>query len=557
MSCDLLRHEQHWEVPQRLSRSDDPLLRGWALRCLGIHAMRFLRSPECTENHELMAAEHVLAALEDESPAVRPQGVILIGQLARNGRTYVSYAEPLANCLIRSSDDPLLPRMIWQNLRAYVERQPDEALAFATVPGLAASSGGQELIPRVVEWLLAQEKSDAGSIAGIVGSLLKPDGGHEETAARCLGIIASRIQEGQLAGERLTSMRAELSASVEPLVEQATRGESRGPAAEQSLLLAASWQDARTFAPVTALLSDGDREDLRLRALSALIAAGEHDRLLTAIRELLADQGGASTDFRGRVISALGGLSTPRVAEVLLAGYGQLEPELKPRVVEVLTQRSAWAKRLLSAIGEQQVPADALNANQVRRLLDQNDEELSEAVRRHWGTVRTERNPAREKIVAEMRDFLREHEGDPLRGREVYKKVCAQCHKLYGEGQEVGPDITVNGRGSYEQLLSNVFDPSLVIGAAYQSQTVVTSDGRVLNGLLVEDSDERIILKMQGGKLETVPRAIVEIAKQSKLSLMPEDLEKQLKPEELADLFSYLTLSGPPEDPQSRRLPLR
>ena len=125
----------------------------------------------------------------------------------------------------------------------------------------------------------------------------------------------------------------------------------------------------------------------------------------------------------------------------------------------------------------------------------------------------------------------------------------------HGEGQEVGPDITSNGRGNFEQLLSNVFDPSLVIGAAYQAQTVVTTDGRVLTGLLVEDSPARVVLKTQGGKLETVPRDEVDEMRQSQLSLMPEGVENQLKPQELADLFAFLVLDRPPEDPEAKVIP--
>jgi putative heme-binding domain-containing protein len=113
----------------------------------------------------------------------------------------------------------------------------------------------------------------------------------------------------------------------------------------------------------------------------------------------------------------------------------------------------------------------------------------------------------------------------------------------------------LNGRSSFEQLLSNVFDPSLVIGAAYQARVVVTADGRVLTGLVAEESDQRVVLKMQGGKQETIPRSEVEELKVSRLSLMPEDLEQQLKPQELADLFAYITLDKPPGDPMARKLP--
>ncbi|MEJ7640039.1 MAG: dehydrogenase, partial [Singulisphaera sp.] len=101
----------------------------------------------------------------------------------------------------------------------------------------------------------------------------------------------------------------------------------------------------------------------------------------------------------------------------------------------------------------------------------------------------------------------------------------------------------------------NLFDPSLVIGVAYQATTVATADGRVLTGLLVEESPQRVILKTQGGKLETIPRDQLEEMKTGALSLMPEDLEKQLKPQELADLLTFLALDKPPGDPTAKPLP--
>ncbi|HBN78572.1 MAG TPA: dehydrogenase, partial [Planctomycetaceae bacterium] len=121
-------------------------------------------------------------------------------------------------------------------------------------------------------------------------------------------------------------------------------------------------------------------------------------------------------------------------------------------------------------------------------------------------------------------------------------------------GAEVGPDITRNGRNNWEQLLQNVFDPSAVIGPAYQARTLVTIEGRVLTGLPIEESEERIVLKIQGGKQETIPRDQIEFYKVSETSMMPEDLEKQLTPQQLADLFAYLALDRPPTDPQAQVL---
>ena len=148
-----------------------------------------------------------------------------------------------------------------------------------------------------------------------------------------------------------------------------------------------------------------------------------------------------------------------------------------------------------------------------------------------------------------MEATLKDAHGDPVAGAVVFKNVCGQCHKIYGEGQEVGPEITLNGRGSYEQLLSNVFDPSLVIGPAYQATTVATTDGRVLTGLRRRGQPAAGRPQAPGGKLETIARSAVEESKVSPLSLMPEGLESQISPKELADLFAFITLDKPPDRP--------
>ena len=88
------------------------------------------------------------------------------------------------------------------------------------------------------------------------------------------------------------------------------------------------------------------------------------------------------------------------------------------------------------------LPRSTLDANHLRKILESNDREAIWAVEKAWGTIREERNPEREKVVAEMGEYLRQHPGDPQRGQAVFRKLCAQCHTIYGEGQAVGPDLT-------------------------------------------------------------------------------------------------------------------
>jgi putative heme-binding domain-containing protein len=368
----------------------------------------------------------------------------------------------------------------------------------------------------------------------------------EETAAKCLATLRERVQSGEVTGVQRDAIRMQLGAKLQEVLSAGRKS----PLYIDSLMLATSWGDKAAIKQAREILDSAkETEADRIAAIDAIASARDVE-CFSSVSALL---GSESTPelLRSRLLGALGRYDSPAVAELVLECYAKLSPDLQPQAIELLTQRATWSRRLLEAIGRQDLPASALNVNQVRALLASPDKELVALVTSQWGAVRTERNPERENIIRQMHDQLSQASGSPHRGREVFNRVCGQCHKIYGTGQDVGPEITRNGRGSFEHLLSNVFDPSLVIGASYQARSVITADGRILTGLLAEDNEQRIVLKIQGGKFEIVPREDVEEIAISKLSLMPEGLEKQLTPEQLADLFAFLSLDQPPENPDA------
>jgi len=372
----------------------------------------------------------------------------------------------------------------------------------------------------------------------------------QETAAKCLETLRAAVQSGEIDQARLVTVRQQLGKKFGDILDAGPEN----PLYLDVALVAGSWGDALAVEALQKLVNTPERgEEKRLAALDAL-AATRQARLLALAPKLLVEPHASST-FVSRVLTSLGRYDAPNVADVVLKAYPRLAANVQPRAIELLTQRPSWSKRLIESIGTEMLPTSVLNVNQVARLQASRDAELVELVRTRWGTVRTERNPQRRQVIRDMRKLLTSTTGDPLRGHLVFNKVCGQCHKIYGQGQEVGPDITRNGRASFDQLLSNVFDPSLVIGAAYQARTVITTEGRVLTGLVTEDNEQRLVLKIQGGKQEVIPRDKIDELVVSKLSLMPEDLEKQLKPQELGDLFQFLTLDRPPQDPQAALIP--
>lgn len=416
----------------------------------------------------------------------------------------------------------------------------------AFVVGLALTCAALGLAPRGAA--AAEDAPDIDTLVSLLELVLDAD---HDSARKCLALVADKVQSRELAGKSLDALRPRLDKLLAPIVD----GPADHPLHADATATSATLGNARSLARLRTTAADAKQTDeARRRAFETLVFAGDA-ALLERLPMLLADRAAGSAELRGAFLAALGRWDEPRAAAAVLAAYAKLEPELQPRAVELLTQRPAWAKQLLAAVGARQLPASAINANQVARLQASRDQELAALVLKLWGTVRTERNPAREKVIADVRRLLADQPGDPHAGQKVFARVCAQCHKIHGAGQEVGPDITLNGRSSFDQLLSNVLDPSLVIGASYQARTVVTSDGRVLTGLLAEDGDQRVVLKMQGGKLEAIARDDVEEVRVSQLSLMPEGLETQLKSDELVDLFAFLVLDKPPTDPSARRIP--
>jgi putative heme-binding domain-containing protein len=458
----------------------------------------------------------------------------------------------LVEVLTRCGEDKLIPHIVWQNLHPLLEHQHSRFVKLITRAAEADQPGPARMMPHAVERILAAQAEPA-TVAALLVALFDGGGTSREAASRCLKLLAEQMFNRELDGERLEAMRDALEAPTQAILKKGIDD----PLAFDAALVAASWANHEARALLRAIVTSDRPPDQRLAALKALIAGTDGAALPLAI-ELLSSQAKAPPELQAGVLGALGRLDAdPFVGKSVARAYDRLSDEQKPKAIELLTQRPAWSKDLLAAIGKGEIPASALNANQVRKLLESDDPELVAAVQKHWGSIRTERDPKREEVLASMRDFLRKNAGDPHRGREAFMKVCGQCHKMYGQGEEVGPDITSNGRGNLEQLLSNVFDPSLVIGAAYQAHTVITADGRVLTGLLTEDSPQRVVLKTQGGKLETVPRDQVDEMLISKLSLMPEGVENQLKPEELADLFAFLVLDRPPEDPEAKPIPAK
>ena len=530
-----------------LAKADDSVFRAWAVRAAG--------NPQTTspEVRKLLAS-----AVVDRSDDVRLQAVI-----AAKKRLGVEAVPLMFGVLdVTDSNDIVTASVVWQNLKPMLENNEREiAKQIAGIDDREEAQCG--VLQQYLYWLLSRG-AEGAKAAGKLALHLEAgesDPVHAPSRRFAYFVLARAVHDNELDAPSEKALQEILKARL-----------TNALAWEEDKLhliafgLLSRWRQPDAIAAVRKMALDrsqtaeqkarryGSLAEMRSGAAEQWISSGDAD-VLNHLSQLLSSQGGLPPRERRNLFEAAAGFHDPKVGQIVLSIYVGLEDELKPAAVELLTSRVEWGRSLLDAIQAGKVSKDAVTVNQVRKLLKLGDKELASRVEAIWGNLRTDRNPQREQVVAQMRELVKNGHGDAAAGQAVFGRLCGQCHKIHGVGQEVGPDITVNGRSNFEQLLSNIFDPSLVIGGAYQPRIVSTGDGRVLTGLLVEDSPTRVVLKLQGGKLETIARSNIDEIETSKLSLMPEGVETQYKPQEIVDLFAFLKLDKPPTDPTAKTLP--
>ncbi|NBO91161.1 MAG: dehydrogenase [Planctomycetia bacterium] len=511
-----------------LLKHDDATFRAWGVRAAG--NAKKVDVPVAARLAEMLGNE--------KSPDVLVQLAIANNKLNLGGvSTFLKLLE-------RAPGDTLLPHVVWQNMHSLLE---NNGQAFANAVNESSTTTHlADILPRAVERILASKRPQTAALATLYDVTRRGKSANIELARKVLDAMASKVRTGELDADAVAELKKRLAA---PLALDLDDDKS-GFRFDAALLLAA-FRDEKGLNATRKLLADGS-ESVQLRALE-ILASIKDAVVLEQINELMNAK--RSLTFRAAVLSALGRFEEDRVASVVMAEYEAMPDDLKPRAIDLLTQRETWSKTLLQQIAARKLAASVIGVNQARRLLASKDKELVTLTTKHWGTLREDRNPERERVVKDIRDLLDRTTGDAKRGLSVYKNLCGQCHKIHGEGAEVGPDITVNGRATFDQLLSNVFDPSLVIGPGYNAVTVFDKKGRSISGLLAEDGPTRVVLKVQGGKQEIIARSAIEKMEVSKLSLMPEGVEKQLKPQEIADLMAFLCLDRHPNDPKARTIP--
>ena len=147
----------------------------------------------------------------------------------------------------------------------------------------------------------------------------------------------------------------------------------------------------------------------------------------------------------------------------------------------------------------------------------------------------------RQKLVEAYLTAATSGSGDAGRGKAAFAKRCANCHRLEGAGHAVGPDLAPLTHKPAEYMLTAILDPNRAVEDRYLEYVALTTDGRQLTGILLEETGASLTLAAPEGKKLTVSRSELDQIKSSGKSLMPEGIEGGLTPQDLADLLEFLS----------------
>jgi putative heme-binding domain-containing protein len=303
--------------------------------------------------------------------------------------------------------------------------------------------------------------------------------------------------------------------------------------------LALAFGDPRGAAFFRATMDDPTASAPERRDALQALAERRVPGLSTRLRDLLDDP-----TVRGAALRALAAYDDPATPDAVLRAYPTLTGPDRDDAINTLASRPAFARALVDAVDRGAVKARDIPVTVARQIQGFGDRGLSAKLEAVWGTLRPT-SRAKAALLARYKALLtpdRLARADLTRGRAVFRATCAPCHKLFGDGGDLGPELTGSDRANPDYVLQNVLDPSATVGRDYLLTTVATRDGRILSGLLRAQTDRTLTVQTVNERV-TLDRDDVEEVKTSEASVMPEGLFEKLTDDEVRDLVAYLASS--------------
>jgi len=423
------------------------------------------------------------------------------------------------NLLHHSEDatDKNLPLMIWYAIEPMVDADQERFVGLIN----------QSRIPLVRKHIARRAASQSQSAVGL--NLLSQTLSNNDDPMVQLDILNGALQG--LQGRRSVKLPEDWAKVFLKLESSLNRG-VRQSAIELALLFG----DARALESLKKIaMNRSEESNDRNRALRSLIAkkAIGIDSLLV---ELVSD-----VVVQREAIRGLADFEHAATPQLLIDGYLSFDNDTRQDALQTLASRVNWGSAMMGAVESNRIPRKELTAFTARQLQSLGDPELSRRIALQWGEMRTT-SADKSKSIAKYRKLLTPEiikRANLAEGRAMFQKHCVNCHRLFGEGGTIGPEITGAQRTNVEYMLENLVDPSSAVAKDFQMELFRTDTGRAITGLVIDETEIALTIQTANERL-VVPKSEIEERTLSKVSMMPEGLLQTLSNDQVRDLIGYL-----------------
>jgi putative heme-binding domain-containing protein len=241
-------------------------------------------------------------------------------------------------------------------------------------------------------------------------------------------------------------------------------------------------------------------------------------------------------------IRAMAAFDEDELGKLLIDRYATFNGAEKSEAVQTLASRRRYGRLLTEALAKGAIPRRDIPPYVARQLFRVMGAGFTDV----WGPV--EQSANEEKAYARYRGLLSDSAvgGANVRnGRGVFQRTCGPCHKMYGEGGTIGPDLTGSNRANLDYLLFNVLNPNGEVQDDYKMVVITTRDGRTLSGNIAAETPRQVTLRVVGRDAAVINKSDIQSRESTAVSMMPPGLLDMLTDREVIDVVAYLRTVGP------------
>ncbi len=507
------------ELDSKLCRNwlqhPDEHIRRWVIRLIGDGTLKNIDSQ----------VYEAIAAVAANEPQVQVRS-----QLASTAkRIDAQYALPVVSQLLQHEQDladPHMPLMLWWAVEAHAEDFAGIEKTFSN-----PEVWSLELTQTAITTRLMQRYAAAGTPEDLQHCARLVEIAPDDKSRELLLIGLNKAFQGRTVPPLPVSLEKALADYLDSL-------------GNDGIVLALRQGKPEAVPPAIKALKDTN-SDLGLRMeLARAFGEVKAPEVVSTLVSLATGRSTNEPAFQRVAIQSLANYDDAGIANSLIGSFQSrisAEHNLRTTACRTLASRKDWAMKLVDYVNSWQMKAEDVPADVIQQLRSYDDPELISSVEKAFGKPVEISKAEKAEEINRLLSMLAESAGDSAKGEVHFKKKCANCHKLFGQGETIGPPLDGYERGNPKFWLPAMVEPSLEIREGYQSYIAVTLDGRVITGMVAAQDPQTVTIRTADNRKIILAREDLEVFKAMEKSLMPEDVLKDLSDEDIRNLLAYLS----------------